>query len=113
MSKLDDLEAKARAATPGPWREGSVDRDCVFCPATHPERMSHERVLLRMNGHFPHEADAAFIAAANPATALALIEAVRAAEALLDSPGAKYGDHATMTACKELRAALAKLEGKP
>ncbi len=65
---LDKLEALARAATPGPWTydgdirasDGSfIIRDDRYSPTT------------------PGDSDAAFIAAANPATALALIDEIR------------------------------------
>jgi len=77
---LDDLEAKARAATPGPWRQGHVERSHVFCPASHVDRMADERNLLRLNPHFPYEADAAFIAAANPTAVLWMVERIRQLE---------------------------------
>lgn len=64
-AELDDLEAKAKAATQGPWhRSGDsviqtahVTRDVWFIPKA--------------------ESDVDYIAAANPATVLALIAEVR------------------------------------
>lgn len=56
----------AEAATPGPWRAGAVDTWHVFAPSTHADAMGPERVLLRMNMHFPFVADAAHIAHAHP-----------------------------------------------
>jgi hypothetical protein len=59
-------EAKLRemlaAATRGPWRHGTFERYHVFVP--HGDGYGPERVLLRMNTFFPHEADAALIVAA-------------------------------------------------
>lgn len=78
---LDSLEALCRAATPGPWRKGNVDRDRIF--VQHEGGIGPERVLLIMNKHFPSEDDADFIAAANPAAILELVERVREAEAIL------------------------------
>ena len=39
------------------WREGAVEKWHLYCAATHPERMAHERVLMRANESFPYEAD--------------------------------------------------------
>ncbi len=39
------------------WREGAVEKWHLYCAATHPERMAHERVLMRANENFPYEAD--------------------------------------------------------
>lgn len=68
LEALDKLEALARAATPGPWASGWPGipfEDAV-------ERIYAEDVHTRE--------DAAFIAAANPATVLALIAQARAAQ---------------------------------
>jgi hypothetical protein len=70
----DDLYAKAKAASPGPWRNGTQERWHVFVPNNQPLAMGPERVLLRMNEHFPFEADAAYIAAASPDVVMRLIE---------------------------------------
>ena len=39
------------------WREGAVEKWHLYCRATHPDRASDERVLMRANEHFPYEAD--------------------------------------------------------
>jgi len=78
---LDDLEAKARAATPGWRRQGTVEKHHVFIQHDHGIAPELGRVLLRMNEHFPYEADAAFVAACSPDVVLALVERVRRAEA--------------------------------
>lgn len=53
-----------KRATPGPWRQGNVETYHVFCPYADALAPELGRVLLRMNTHFEHEADTAFIAAA-------------------------------------------------
>ena len=75
MTDLSELEKLARAATPGPWTFGFDDlEDGVFAPA---EEMGNIVCLtpmpkaLRSCEAWP--ASAAYIAAANPATILALI----------------------------------------
>jgi len=75
MIDIDKLESLARAATPGYWRQGSVEKDRIF--VEHKDGLGPERVLLRMNTHFECEADAAYIDAAQPANVLALIAEVR------------------------------------
>lgn len=72
-----DLRKAAEEATPGPWRAGANDTDCVFGDVNNPALMApfFGRVLLRTNHHFPRfEADARFIAAANPAVVIALLD---------------------------------------
>lgn len=75
MTDLDELERKARAASEGPWfvrKEPTSSGLAVIEDGRH-------------DGLFPITAEwheARFIAAANPAVILALIERVRAAEAL-------------------------------
>lgn len=73
---LDDIESKAKAATLGPYRAGSVERYHVFTP--HDATMGPERVLLRVNEHFGnHERDAEYLASLDPTTALALVAECR------------------------------------
>ena len=74
---LDELEAKARAATEGPW-EPSCYRSysLVYAPALGAD-------FVRINDYGgdngdEHMADARYIAAANPSVVLALIAEVRA-----------------------------------
>lgn len=64
MIQLDELEQKAKAATPGQW---TADDNIVFCDG--------ESVALDCR-----HGDASFIASMNPQTALALIRVVRAAQ---------------------------------
>lgn len=78
---LNDLEAKARAATAGRWRThkkypksvhcGSVSKTVIIAACEHRLYRSEEMC----------QADAAYIAAANPAAVLELIERVRELEA--------------------------------
>src|SRR5690606_21695301 len=75
MIDLDDLERKARAASPGPWWR------CTCCSMLyrHDGETDGARDYIaeaRRSG-----ADADYIAVMNPAVALKLIERVRRAEA--------------------------------
>jgi len=79
MTDLDALAALAEAATPGPWThddesdyQGLVR---IWRDIDPPPVMTMGRV---------HAADAAYIAAADPTTILALVERLRAAEAVCD-----------------------------
>jgi hypothetical protein len=79
MGKSDELRALVAAMSAGPWRQGRVEKHHVFVPCA--DCLGPERVLLRMNEHFPHEADCAAIAAlANHADAF--VDLVRASERL-------------------------------
>lgn len=93
---LDALEAKARAATAGEWITGGlwpsvsvivcVDPgcggagDCPEPPAFEPVAMFHLASDYEKPPPAQAQADAAFVAAANPQTILALIARLRAAE---------------------------------
>lgn len=59
--ELSAIEARAHAATPGPWRHGTLEKYHVFCTGTG-WAVPDERVLLRMNHHFSPDMDARFIA---------------------------------------------------
>lgn len=77
MTDLDELERRAKAATPGPWEfENCYNlqrREFLNGTEVHPH------VLLKtLNGWEPIPSDADFIAAANPQTVLALIAELRA-----------------------------------
>lgn len=76
MTDLAAIRALCEKATPGPWRQGNVEKHHVFANTPAGDWMGHEYVLLRMNVHFPHEHNAAFIAAAREAVPqlLALVE---------------------------------------
>jgi hypothetical protein len=74
------------AATRGPWRHGTFERYHVFVP--HGDGYGPERVLLRMNTFFPHEADAALIVAAVNALPH-LLDVVEAAQIYTDDVGSE------------------------
>jgi hypothetical protein len=69
---LNELEALAKAATPGPW----MHNDYFSVVQTHSNEVSLSAVCRKGNSDEP-EATLAFIAAANPETILALITLVR------------------------------------
>lgn len=97
---LDELERLAKAATPGQWQASGDDPDgvaddvrvcfvrdgvhCEWCIAIAGQTFDGEHwdeaTLKRWHG------DAAYIAAANPATVLALIQRLREAEAKPPTP---------------------------
>lgn len=90
--QLSALEAAARAATPGEWftDRPEVDRfDPVTGHYTTPDRMhvisrvkhdGHDYAIVAITDGEMDESNAAYIAAANPAAVLALIQRVREAE---------------------------------
>lgn len=80
MIDLDHLESIALAATPGPWRVGSYPAEIVGDTHVCIDTEFGVKVLLRGNENFYEEArtNAAFCAAADRDTVLALIAEVRA-----------------------------------
>ena len=77
MVDLVRLEELAKAATPGPWKQHLVDDTTVICPqrdicCTFAEGGLNDDVDFSSDTE-QREADAAFIAAANPATILELL----------------------------------------
>lgn len=91
---LNALQAICDAATPGPWRAGSVEREKVFCPH---DGIGPERVVATVNPYFPeaHIPDAALIAMAREAMP-ALIAELREARASLE----KLPHHCGGEACQ-------------
>ena len=91
MTDLDKLDALAAAATPGPWTEHGrdVDHDKMVAAGRNPgdacglgcEVEGPPEATLR--GQFDRHADAAFIAACDPATIRDLVAAARAGEEVL------------------------------
>ena len=80
MINLDKLEAKARAATPGPWQalenpEMAIRWVEAMCHAGGSVCTAHDNWSLGQN-----KRNSVFIAAANPETVLALIDRLRRAE---------------------------------
>lgn len=72
-TELSSLEAAAKAASPGPWRQSKHDKEFV--------RFNDTVVLgTDING----ELNAAYIAAANPTTTLKLISQLRACYELIE-----------------------------
>lgn len=114
MSKLDDLERKANATDDSEWtaqaghleeggqcafgREHRLDDDDVD-GACDPSDVEEDRA----------EKDAAFIAAANPQTVLAMVEVIRAAVEVRSWYRKQMGPDGPEVA---FDAALAKLEGQ-
>jgi hypothetical protein len=113
---LDELESKAKAATPGPWRSGRSDMRSfdaatgeqfknIYGPNFEPKLHLGNKIAIEVAkavGDASLE-DAAFIAAANPQTVLALVDVVRAAQ--------KMREGSTTQTRRDFDAALAKLEG--
>lgn len=95
MKVLDELESKAKAATPGDWvspRLYGTDKFPDYITKFHPP------FLARIGAH-----DSRFIAAANPQTVLALVEVAEEAINLANMTDTHTRRH--------FDAALAKLEG--
>lgn len=84
MTDLDDLERLAKAATPGPWTTKPDDdaRKHLLCTETG-------AWFGRVEASPRNAADAAFIAAANPAVVLELVRRMRAAEGIVRDLSAK------------------------
>ncbi len=102
MGKSDELRALVAAMSARPWRQGRVEKHHVFVPCA--DCLGPERVLLRMNEHFSHEADSAAIAAlANHADALVDLEA--ACEAL----DREWSSAGVYTAIARVRQALQRV----
>lgn len=80
MIDIDELERLAKAATPGRWRVGAYPAEIVGDTHVCVDTEFGVKVLLRGNENFYEEAraNAAFSAAADRDTVLALIAEVRA-----------------------------------
>jgi len=86
-AELDALEAAAKAATPGPWEEvkGNWSFDILTRKATSKITALYDCSDLSVpRAEEMTQKNAAFIAAANPATVLELIAALRQAKAERD-----------------------------
>lgn len=80
MIDLDDLERKARAATEGQWffHDFSALGGDVTVSCDHPASITVAYMGRSLTATLvEQQANAAFIAAANPATILAMIERLR------------------------------------
>ena len=88
MTDLDALAALAEAATPGPWH---VQLDSVYPEGRQPGWQPTPVEGGAIDARWPilagenQRADAAYIAAADPTTILALIDRLRAAEAVCEA----------------------------
>lgn len=81
---LDELEALAKSATPGPW---SIDEtETYYDGKRHPAAyVKGPTYAHSYEDTVPCVADAAFIAALNPERALQLVAVVRAAQEVQDA----------------------------
>ena len=79
-AELAELKRLAEAATPGPW-ETHVITDDECCRVGLSIHADGERRPISDDDHAPLEKDARFIAAANPATILRLLDALAAVPA--------------------------------
>ncbi|WP_053074595.1 hypothetical protein [Chromobacterium sp. LK1] len=84
--QLAELASLARAATPGPWRAGRT-REIVSTSEVCIDTDIGPKVLLSGNSNFiaDGERDAAFAAAANPVTVLALLARIAELEKQRDA----------------------------
>ena len=69
---ITELEKLAKAATPGPWRQSEHEhlKDCIMTHGSNPVIYCDEVPIMALE-------DAAYVAAANPQTILAMIELMR------------------------------------
>lgn len=110
----EQLKKAAFKATPGPWVYVRLDEWSHSVCTKHGElpdgSPSYWAVASINKQREPeHEANAALIAAANPATILALLECVDALRAVCDEQDSNQG-YATYEVYDKARAALQKLE---
>jgi len=75
--QLDDIEARANAATPGPWRKFDRDYPHVVIQGSPSASASEADGMISTNLAVNEAADAAFIAAVDPEVAKALVAEVR------------------------------------
>ena len=115
---LDDMEAVARAATPGKWSDGVwCGEESFEWAATGPRHKQiddgwHELDPDSKAGQLAQK-DAAHIAAFNPQTALALISALRTAREALEKMVLPIGtscEHSAYLHDNIAREALAKMD---
>ena len=83
MIDVDELERRAKAATPGPWVAKprlvtGRECDCEIVGNEKPQYKSNTPVCRLSIGFTWYEGDKQFIEAANPQTILALIAELRA-----------------------------------
>ena len=101
---LNELKAKAQAATPGPWIEA-----WPYVVIRDPDD-PHKPLPIAGEG-FLAEGDCAFIAAANPETVLALVKVAEAVKKVLEADNQEfYPDSPFDRAVEDAYAALEELE---
>jgi hypothetical protein len=81
MIDLDEIEARAKAATPGPWR---ADEDSEETGRGVTDDAVEHWIFFATNPA-PSEADTAHIAGMDPQTTLALVAELRAAREFRDA----------------------------
>jgi hypothetical protein len=116
-TELDAIEARAKAATPGPWRQGAVDKIRVFGdPDGETLAPGLGRCVCIVNqwtGEERRDADAAFIAAARedvPRLVAALREARKQLAEVVDYAARQDAELATLRAEPARRTADAALD---
>jgi hypothetical protein len=117
--RLDELEAIAQAATPGPWHwnfdakgyPGRVGKTVPCEPVEHCGYDSH-CIALTYDGNerFDSRANAEHIAAFSPARVLPMLEIVRAAKDA--EPVVALLAHKTAASLRTALAAFDEMEGK-
>lgn len=90
MIDLNNIEAMAKAATPGPWHNQPIsDDDCnTVGLSVHADAAKYP---LIDEDHMPGMNDAEFIATANPAAVQEMIDLIRKQEAALTGAQARIG----------------------
>lgn len=86
---ISELEALRAKMTPGPYRQGAVEKYNVFCPCEDALAPQLGRVLFSMNPHFPYADDAAGLVAEHNA----MPELLALAKAALELNSAKKAAH--------------------
>jgi hypothetical protein len=85
MIDLDAIEARAKAATPGPWEASEAASDAIIAPAQplhyDEEARDYGGPII---GESMHLADRDHIAGLDPQTVLALVAELRAAREVVD-----------------------------
>lgn len=96
--QLDELERLANAATPGPWTNDVRVGSAAIYPAKYDIKCfgDDEHIICIFQGKYYNDkwnmadqqiADAAFIAAANPAVVLDLIQTIRHFQSMYKTDG--------------------------
>lgn len=83
MSDREELRRLADAATPGPWRKVSFDKSDYHDPMVYAGLAGGGCFVCALNAGGPGEADASFIAAADPDRVRSLLDRIDALEGAL------------------------------